>query len=76
MAPFIPKWEATFRERNGLLDRWRSNVKTDDQPKRVLVHVSSVGELEQIFSVLQEWGGVSDVALYVSYFSPFNSYDQ
>ncbi len=69
-APFIPKWQATIEARKGLLDRWRQRLSNETTEERVLVHVSSVGELEQILPVLREWEKISAVELIVSYFSP------
>ncbi len=73
VSPFFPKWEKAFTGRAGCLDRWRKGLESCGE-KIVLVHVSSVGELEQIIPVLEHWSGSKNgesknVTFLLSYYS-------
>ena len=70
LGGLFPKLRDTLEDRTGCLASWEAGMANVPVGKRVLFHVSSVGELEQVRPVLQHWQRRSDRPFVLSYFSP------
>jgi 3-deoxy-D-manno-octulosonic-acid transferase len=68
-SPFFPKIEASIRGREGCLERWENGVRGLTKP-RLLLHVASVGELEQARGAIAAFAKDREVDVLLSYFSP------
>lgn len=66
---FSPKLAATLEEREGLLLRWKNGVGSKGR-QRILFHVASVGELEQLRPVIEELRKRETAVFLLSFFSP------
>lgn len=70
LALIFPKLGAAIEERKTWQATWRSRLAKVPKERRILIHVSSVGELEQIRPVLEQWRAKENRPFLLSYFSP------
>lgn len=68
---FNAKVRASFRERRGLFDKLKENLKTFDHDKKIIIiHCSSLGEFEQAKPIIEQLDKTGRYNFVLSFFSP------
>ena len=66
---FVPSWRMFLRKKDACLSAWQDFSQFQNK-EMVLFHVASVGELEQVRPIIEEWKQRSSFSFCLSYFSP------
>lgn len=68
---FLPKLERSFSQRQNVMDRWRSKIRSVPEENRIWFHVASVGEYERVLPTIEAWAQKKpEYNFILSFFSP------
>lgn len=70
LARFLPKIHDVVESRRDWRGHWQAEVRGLPAGRRILFHVASVGELEQVRPVIDAWRKKTKDVFLLSYFSP------